>query len=182
MARNERNWRRWEVAGLFIVLILGNLLHFVYEWCGGNRAAAVFASVNESTWEHIRLFAIPWILWTLIEWLGLRGSKLPVLSCRALGLLAGALLIPTAFYTYHNALGINRPVVNVIIFQAAVLCAFCITWAALKRKRLSGTGWQVLGGLVLLGVWVLMVLWTFAPPALPIFVDPATGKRGIPEL
>lgn len=182
MARTEKNWRRWEVTGLFVVLILGNLLHFVFEWSGNNRIAAAFAAVNESTWEHMRLFVIPWIVWSLIEWIALRGNKLPILSSRALGLLVGALSIPIIYYTYRNALGVNNPVVNVIIFQVAVLLAFWITWVAIKRRWLQGTLWQVLGGAVLLAGWLLAVLWTYMPPSAPIFVDPATGQRGIPDI
>ena len=28
----DRRWRKWELAGLFLTLIFGNLLHFVYDW------------------------------------------------------------------------------------------------------------------------------------------------------
>ena len=49
----DRRWRKWELAGLFLTLIFGNLLHFVYDWSGQSIAAAVFAAVNESTWEHM---------------------------------------------------------------------------------------------------------------------------------
>ena len=182
MARTEKNWKRWETAGLFVVLILGNLFHFVFEWSGDSPAVAAFAAVNESTWEHMRLLMVPWIVWSLVEWIALRGSRLPVLSSRVLGLLVGAACIPVCFYTYRSALGVNNPVVNVIIFQAAVLLAFWITWIAMKRRWLSGMLWQVLGGIILLALWALAIWWTFAPPSAPIFVDPATGKRGIPEM
>lgn len=55
----ERHWLRWEVAGLFVVIAAGNLLHFVYEWSGESPVAAVFSGVNESTWEHMKLLAVP---------------------------------------------------------------------------------------------------------------------------
>ena len=61
----EEKWPAWETAGLFAVLIAGNLLHFAYGWSGGSPAAAMIAAVNESTWEHMKLLAMPWLLWTL---------------------------------------------------------------------------------------------------------------------
>ena len=40
--------------------------------------------------------------------------------------------------------------------------------------------WEVLGLLfVLAAVWAAFIVWTFAPPELPLFVDPETGLRGI---
>ena len=31
---SDRRWRKWELTGLFVTLIFGNLLHFVYNWSG----------------------------------------------------------------------------------------------------------------------------------------------------
>lgn len=36
---SDRKWRTWEVLGLIFVLAAGNLLHFVYEWCGESPIA-----------------------------------------------------------------------------------------------------------------------------------------------
>ena len=38
---------------------------------------------------------------------------------------------------------------------------------------------QVAGAAVLAAVWAAFILWTFAPPDLPLFADPETGLRGI---
>ncbi|MFQ9054171.1 MAG: DUF6512 family protein [Oscillospiraceae bacterium] len=56
---SDRKWRTWEVLGLIFVLAAGNLLHFVYEWCGESPIAGGLASVNESTWEHMKLLTTP---------------------------------------------------------------------------------------------------------------------------
>ena len=68
----DRKWRKWELAGLFVTLILGNLLHFVFDWSGENSIVAAFAAVNESTWEHMKLLVIPWVVWSLVEAVVLR--------------------------------------------------------------------------------------------------------------
>ena len=47
---SDRRWRKWELTGLFVTLIFGNLLHFVYNWSGKDRIVAAFAATNESTW------------------------------------------------------------------------------------------------------------------------------------
>ena len=37
-------------------------------------AAALFSAVNESTWEHMKLLAVPWILFSLVEYIVLRSG------------------------------------------------------------------------------------------------------------
>ena len=42
----------WMILPLTIV---GSLLHFLYDWTGEKRWAAVLGAVNESYWEHIKI-------------------------------------------------------------------------------------------------------------------------------
>lgn len=173
----EQTGRRWELGGLFFTIAAGNLLHFVYEWSGENPIAAAFSGVNESTWEHMKLLAVPWILWTVLQLLVWRDSE-GVLSARAAGLLTGLAAIPVLFYTYTGILGRSISLVNIIIFQIAVLLAFAASSSLQKGYRLTGLGWQLLGGTVLVTAAILFVWWTYQPPQLPLFVDPTTGLAG----
>ena len=65
-------------------------------------------------------------------------------------------------------------------FALAVLLAFWVSWSVQARRVLDGPVWQILGGVTLLAVWGLAIWWTYAPPQLPLFVDPTDGSRGIP--
>ena len=176
----EKTWRKWEVAGLFFVLIWGNLFHFVYNWSGQNDLVAAIASVNESVWEHVKLLTIPWVLWSVLEAITLRRGKGGVLIARALGLVSGAAFIITAYYTYVGVTGANVSIVNITIFQVAVLLAFFVSWRVQDRGKLRGCFWAVTGGVLLLGMVVLAVYWTYFPPALPLFTDPQSGQTGQP--
>ena len=177
----QRTWQRWELAGLFFTIAAGNLLHFVYEWSGEHPAAALLSGTNESTWEHMKLLAVPWILWTAIQALALRGSGVPVIAARTAGLLAGVSAIPILFYTYVGIWGKSISLINIIIFQLAVLLAYGVSSAIQRRRILSETVWQVLGAAVLVLAAVLFAWWTFAPPQLPIFIDPLSGAAGLPQ-
>ena len=116
----DRKWKTWEVIGLLVTLALGNLLHFVYEWSGDSPLTAPIAAVNESTWEHMKLLAVPWVLFSLVERAarGRSGGTVPM--ARALGLLAGLAAIPLLYYTYRGILGFDVMVVDILIFQAAL--------------------------------------------------------------
>ena len=171
-----RNWQKWELIGLLVTIAAGNLLHFVYDWTGGSVVAAVFSAVNESVWEHMKLLAVPWILWTVVQAVAV--GRGPVFSARTAGLLAGLAAIPVLYYTYTGALGRNVSLVNILIFQLAVLLAYGVSFSLQKRRRLDGLAWQAGAVLVLLVLAALFVWWTFAPPSLPLFVDPSTGLAG----
>lgn len=177
---SEKSWRKWEVAGLFFALIWGNLFHFVYNWSGQNGLVAAIAAVNESVWEHVKLLTLPWVLWSVVEAIALRRGRGGVLIARALGLVAGAAFIIAAYYTYVGVTGANVSIVNVIIFQTAVLLAFFVSWRVQDKGKLRGNFWAILGGVLLLGMVALAVYWTYFPPALPLFTDPQTGQTGRP--
>ena len=104
-----------------------------------------------------------------------------LLAARTAGLLTGLLLIPTLYYTYTGALGIHSSLVNILIFQLAVLAAFAVTWRVKSRGMLCGLVWQILSAVVLLVLAALFLRWTFETPQIPLFVDPATGLVGIVE-
>ena len=72
-------------------------------------------------------------------------------------------------------------VVDVLIFQAAVLLAFWVSTALQKRGTLTAPVWQAAGVLVLAAVSAAFVVWTASPPELPVFIDPTNGTRGIPS-
>ena len=151
----DTRWRTWEIIGLFWTLAAGNLLHFVYDWTGSSVAAALFSAVNESTWEHMKLLAVPWILFSLVEYIVLRSGG--IAGPRAVGLLVGLAAIPLLFYGYKGVVGQGNMIVDILIFQVSVLLSFWVSWSLQKRRRLSGAGWTVLGLLVLLGVWALFL-------------------------
>ena len=56
------------LAGILFTLTAGILLHFSYEWSMENPFVALFAPVNESVWEHLKLLFFPFLLASLAEY------------------------------------------------------------------------------------------------------------------
>jgi hypothetical protein len=175
----EKRLVRWELIGLLWTAAAGTLLHFAYGWSGGNRLAAAFASVNESTFEHMKLFFVPVFLFTLAEYFFIGRERTNFLAVRGLSAWAGTLLIPVLYYTYTGVLGRSIPWVNIAVFFLAAAATFLLDAALLRRGKLSAPGWQLLGLLLLLGGLFLMIFYTFRPLPLPLWRDPVTGKYGI---
>ncbi|MBQ3306527.1 hypothetical protein IJH02_03820 [Candidatus Saccharibacteria bacterium] len=55
------------IVSIVIISIIGTLAHFLYDLTNHNKFIGIFAAVNESTWEHIKIAMTPTLLWGLID-------------------------------------------------------------------------------------------------------------------
>lgn len=171
----------WQLAGYGIVTLLGSLLHFAYAWSGDSPVVGAFSAVNESTWEHMKLFFFPMLLFARIERFAFRDVPC-FFRIRLGGTLLGLLLIPVLFYTYQGVFGKSPDFVNIAIFFLAALAAFVYAGRRLVRATEGNAGCGSSPALPLL-IFALLagafVLFTFCPPKIPLFRDPLTGGYGI---
>jgi len=56
---NDKLYKRLEIFGGAVVFAIASLLHFIYNLTGESILGALFGAVNESVWEHLKVFAIP---------------------------------------------------------------------------------------------------------------------------
>lgn len=56
-----------EIMGVLFTFLMGTLLHFVYTWSNGAVWSILFGAINESVWEHVKIFAMPYLLWGVFE-------------------------------------------------------------------------------------------------------------------
>ena len=172
--------KRWEWGGGVFTAVMGTLLHFAYDWSGQSSWVAMFAAVNESTWEHMKLLFVPVFVWSVVQ-LWFHGRNYPnFLAARTAALLAGLALIPALYYTYTGILGQQFAWVNILIFYLSVAAVFRLDHRLLTNGW-GGRAWQQPAGLLVL--WALAFLFvycTFYPVRLPLWQDPVTGGYGIP--
>ncbi|HIR20274.1 MAG TPA: hypothetical protein IAB33_08325 [Candidatus Pelethomonas intestinigallinarum] len=170
---------RWQLGGFLFVCAAGTALHFLYQWSGESVAAAPFAAVNESVWEHMKLLFWPMLLWAGAERAVLGGYSRGFWPAKALGTLLGLALIPALYYTYTGALDVSVMWVDIAIFFVAAAAAF------LAETRMLARDWRCRGGarasalVLLLLLSAAFVLCTFVPPRFPLFRDPVTGFYGL---
>ena len=165
----DRRWRKWELAGLFLPLIFGNLLHFVYDWSGQNSVVAAFAAVNESTWEHMKLLFFPMLALVLFLFFKLPEQS-PIPVALSIGTLVGLALIPILFYTYTGVLGFSVMAIDIAIFYISVLGAFLIGWFLNDNRELANRRGLLLTCLVILAI--LFFIFSYYPPEIGLFQEP----------
>jgi hypothetical protein len=162
------------ICGVVAVSVLGTLLHFLYEWTGENTFVALFSGVNESTWEHLKLFYMPFLLYALIEF-AIYGKKLEnFFTVKLLSAIAGMAFTVVSYYTYTGVIGKNFAWLNIAIFYISVIIAFVCSYYFLIKEPISVSGTaETLSAIALVIIAALFFVFTFYPPDIALFKDPS---------
>lgn len=171
--------RRWEIAGFLVTAGLGSLLHFVFDWSGRSRIVAAFAAVNESTWEHMKLLFIPFLLFTVAEFIVFSEAFRNFFAVKAVAVLLGLIAIPALYYTLTGMFGKLPDWVNVTIFFLADALMYFVSCRLLTEGRLRGGAAQLIGFAALWALLFAFVWFTYRTPHLPLFLDPVSGCYGL---
>src|SRR5574344_2080256 len=104
---NKKLFLNLEKAGVLFVLAGGVLLHFLYQWTKGNVCGILFGAVNESVWEHIKIFAMPYVAWSIIELAWVNPHFKMFVTGKVAGLYGMSAFIIAVYYIYSGILGTN---------------------------------------------------------------------------
>ena len=161
--------KAFTVFGGIFVLLLGIAAHFFYDLSGQSFFIGIFAPVNESTWEHMKLTFFPMLLFSGAARLFF-GDMHGAASAGLFGTLLSTGLIPIIFYTYSGVLGYNTAVLNILTFVVCVLIGV-ITFYFLCRSGKAEKYFPILF-ISCAMLTLLFFVFTCFPPKMGIFADP----------
>ena len=160
----------FSIGGFFFVSIVGTLMHFAYEWTGENGLVGLFAAVNESTWEHMKLVFFPMVLFELYQCTRL-GEEYPrILHGGFYAVVAATIAIPLLFYGYQTITKTSIFALNLAVFYVSVGIGMILNylWMDLCKSK----GGQIisvsLNGIMTFCFW----MFTYLPPNLFFFQEP----------
>lgn len=166
----------WQIIGFIFTSLLGVLLHFLHDWTNNSKIVALFSSVNESTWEHIKILFVPLFVFAIIQSRYFKEYK-SFWCVKLVGTVMGMLLIPILFYTLNGAFGKTPDWVNIGIYFVSAAAVFFTEYVLFKRESLN-CRYSKLSLLGLCLIAVIYIYFTFCPPELPLFIDPVTQTYG----
>lgn len=143
----------WEIAGFFVINLLAGVLHFAFELSNFYEPVAVFGSVNESTFEHLKLYFWPGLAFALIQHAYVKGRVNNYWWGKGLALLVTPVVVVVAFYFY---VGIVVPIEGkgtllgtLITGFVGVIAGNVVAYRALtsaeRPKAYRYAGWTIMG-------------------------------------
>lgn len=165
------------IVGIIIIFLVGASLHFVYEWSHHNKIVAVFAAVNESTWEHIKICMTPTLLWSIYE-ISVCGFSWNFIFAKSMCLLTIILLIPILFYSYTYFTKKVYLIVDIICFLITVICSQLVFNYIINLINYANIFTYISLVLILIELFLYFYL-TYHPLKNFIFADPITHKYGL---
>ena len=167
-----------EAAGCSVIYLTAVFLHFVYTLSGGAALGIVFGAVNESVWEHCKIFTAAYIFYSLLQlsWLRLPFRRYVVAKVAGLYLLMGIMI--GFFYTYTYFTGRSIPAVDILSSAVTVVNAQLVTWL-LETGRCRIEEFFVPALLLLFLYYLMFFSFTVFPPKTDLFRDPISGGYGI---
>lgn len=170
----------FEIIGIILMFIATYFLNFLYKWSGGTMLSILTSSVNESAWEHIKIFIIPYVALCSIEIIVLVPPFRSFIVAKVTGLYLMIILMITFFYCNVCFLHTLTFMLDTLISISIALISHAISYILIiKFKNL----YKLFDCCILLLVvlFIFYIAFTFYPPQLELFKDPVTGTYGIPK-
>ena len=165
-------------GGTVISFALASFLHFIYDWSGQLRPAAIFASVNESVWEHVKILLWPYLLWSFAVYYVLKPDLRRLIVARTAGAYIVGALVIGFFYIYTGILGDNVAWLDISSAAVWLLAGEIVSMRILNGRWTTREYYLIaLAALVLLVV--MLLCFTVSPPHIGLFADPNTGLYGL---
>lgn len=174
----KSNAFKFTIISGIIVMVLGSLLHFVYDWTTNNQYIAALSAVNESTWEHLKLLFYPMLLTTIIGYFAIGKEYSNFLFARLLGILISIVFTIVFFYTYSGIIGNNFAPIDIGIFFVAVILGEFVSYKVLN-SNLKCNKYASLSLFVVL--LICFIVFTYKAPRIGLFKDPLNSSYGIPN-
>jgi hypothetical protein len=154
---------------------LGTILHFLYEWTGVLFFTPISA-VNESTWEHMKILFFPMIIFACVQCYYFKEYP-SFWWVKLIGIFVGVGSIPILFYTYNGAFSTSPDWLNILFFFLAAGFGYLIEGILFKKE--ASIPLPIIAIILLVGIAILFIVFTYSPPHVPLFHDPLTNSYGL---
>lgn len=161
------NHRTRGILRYLFVVLLGVILFFAYDLSGENLIVGLFAPVNNSVWETLKLIFFPLLVLTLWDLFTSYRNNTAFLPARTTGILAAMTFFVVVFYTVSGIIGAVIFWVSVIIYLLSIVFAFLVEKKICGKNKWLNTTISIV---ILIVLVILFVIFTLAPPALGIFI------------
>ena len=141
-----------------------------------NYLIGLFSSINESSWEHLKLLYFPMLITSIIGYNYYKNTLPNYLCTKTKGILLSLLFMIIFYYTYTGILGHDITILNISSFFIATIIEEYYTYKNINNNKNCNF---ILTLIILLTLLTLFIIFTFYPPHINLFKDPLTNTYGI---
>ncbi len=170
--------KKIKIIGVFVIMGLSVLSHFLYEWCN-NFVFSILFPVNESIWEHMKLLVTPVLIYSFIEYFIYRkkGIKFNNFSLSySISIIVGIVSYLIIYLPIDHFFGHNMIVSIVLLFLDYVLILY-ISYSILNAKVIKHS--KLIGTLLIVFIYFIFYYLTYYPVHSYIFYDTKDKIYGI---
>jgi len=160
----------YSVVGTIVVSVLGCLSHFAFEWLGNNTVTAFLFATNESIFQHMKIFIMPYVAYSIFEYFAYGKNYQNFILAKGMSLLAGTLFIPVFFYSYNGILGFNIVWLDISIYFMAVILAFYISYKKMNQTLLSTKKENNVWLIISIIIVAFAVIFSYYTPNIALFI------------
>lgn len=169
------------IIGIFVIILFGTFLHFLYDLTNEFILFALISPVNESVFEHLKLPLLPTILYSIIsaKILKLDSNSFKLwFASSIISFFINIIFITIFYYTYTGAFGIHTVILDISSFVLGTILGQLISYYIYINKKIKQTYYDFIFALFFI-IIISFIVFTFKPPHLPIFKDGRTNNYGI---
>jgi len=170
---SQRRTLIWfQIGAVVFIMFVASALHFAYELSGFWSPMALFGSVNESTYEHLKLFFWPGLVYALVQHAYVRTYANNYWLAKAASLVIAPIVLIFSFYFY---LGIALPIFGRGVLWADISTGLIGTFVGeyVAYRMMVGAPIRVtlqrLAAPVLIALTIMFSTLTFFPPRVFLF-------------
>jgi hypothetical protein len=176
----------WEAACVAWVCAAGAALHFAFELSEYWQPMAFLAAVNESVWEHLKMYFWPGLFFALVQYTYTRDIANNYWFGKVVALAATPVLIAIGYYAYFSYLEATSGRVSLASMLALMLIGISIAqYLSYKILLLPRLDLQLRGATATTYAALVIMFgsFTYFPPRIFLFENyfcyQYTGEYGI---
>lgn len=169
--------KKIKVLSVIIAFSLCFPLHFFYDNFP-SFLTSIFAPVNESLWEHMKMLFGSIILTGVIQKIIIHSKKEKINNVCISNFIGALTSIPIFLIIYlpiYNFVGENLAI-SIIIMFITIVIAEIISYKIMNKRDFKLEHLTVFFVII---VYIIFALLTYFPPRNGIFIDPTTSTYGI---
>ena len=174
-------FEKWIYTGVPLIVLMSAAGRHIYNITNQAEILAPFVSINKSVWEYLKTLVFPILMFWAAAYFArylLKISREAAVTGAAISALMTPVMTVMLYYFYICAFGIHSKIIDILIVMFSVTASqftahyICTNMYPSKRQ-------SVRAFILIIIMIAVVILFTYYPPKLPIFLDPETGTYGI---